>query len=324
MKFARKLIGGLTVLALAVSLFGPVVAQEGGSGIQVSPTRSELTINPGEAATVQISLRNTTSGEVTAKPLINDFFSDNETGQPKLIVDQSERSPYSVESFVSGLQDVELKAGESKDLQVFVQVPPGQPSGAYFSAIRFNAVPKANEQAAGEAPQVSLTASVAVLLLVEVPGNITEKIELQSVKAYLGNKAGNLFMNKPSHAGVTIKNLGNGYARPFGKVVVKNPLGREVKNYEINNTNPRGNILPDSSRNFQDSIDGAVTWPGRYTITANISHGRGGEILSVSSTFWYFPWWFLVVVGVLLLLLVFVAFRLYRHYISQPVTKRRH
>jgi len=323
-RLVKNCVVAFFLLAFGFAPLSRTLAQQGGSGIQVSPTKSELTIEPGKSETVKISLRNTTSGDVVAKPVINDFYSDNETGEPRLIVDNTERSPFSVESLISGLEDVDLKAGETKELQLFISVPTNQPSGAYYGAIRFNAVSKAVADELDEnLPQVSLIASVGVLLLVEVPGDIVEKLELTSVRAYLADKPGTFFTTKPLQIGVSVKNLGNGYARPFGKVTLENPLGRQVANYEMNGTNPRGNVLPESSRTFFDGISGAVTWPGRYTITANISHGRGGEVLSISSSFWYLPLWFAGSVALLLLVLVLLMRWVYRRYISRSVTRRR-
>ncbi len=178
-----------------------------------------------------------------------------------------------------------------------------------------------------EAPgngQVALTASVGSIVLIEVPGNITEKIKIKDVSAFAGDKKSSVLTAKPTDIGITIENQGNGFAKPFGRVEVKGMFGSKVvKTYELNNTNPRGVILPESTRLFKDTLDGAIKLPGRYTVTGNISHGRGGEILTISKNFWYLPTWFLITVLVLLAAIVLAAFVLYRRYISQSVTKRR-
>lgn len=42
--------------------------------------------------------------------------------------------------------------------------------------------------------------------------------------------------------------------------------------------------------------------PGKYTATASIAYGNGGEVVNYKSSFWYIPVWLLIV-----LTLLFVA-----------------
>lgn len=318
--FYKKL---LVVLALVGLLASPLqlanAQQNSGSGLSISPTRTELSIKPGQAGTVTITIKNVTQGDITAKALINDFEPDNDTGEPRLITDENKRSAASIKDFLIGFEDVELAPDEEKEINIPVQIPSDAAPGAYYGVIRYQAVPKAtSEQGAG---QVALTASVGSLVLIEVPGNNTEKIQVQSVKAYLNDKAGTFFTKKPNFSGIKIKNLGNSFAKPFGQVQLKDMTGKQVYAYEINNSTPRGNILPESERTFKDEIKN-ISKPGRYTITANISFGRGGEILNYSSSFWYIPVWMLIVLIVVLLLLVGAAFYLFKRYNSRAVSRR--
>jgi hypothetical protein len=317
----RKLTAGLLALGLLLLPAAPVGAQqENGSGLSISPTRTELSIKPGEAGTVSITLKNVTKGNVTAKALVNDFEADNDTGEPKLITDESKQSAASIRNFLLGLDDIPLKAGEQKDLVIPVQIPSDASPGAYYGVIRYQAVP-VNEGTQG-AGQVALTASVGSLVLIEVPGNITQKIQLQSVRAYLSGKPGTIFTKKPDQVGVKIKNLGNSFAKPFGQVQTQNMSGKQVYSYELNNSTPRGNILPDSERTFRDQLKG-VGAPGRYKIVANISYGSGGEVLNYTSTFWYLPVWLLIVLAVLLIALIGSAVYMFRRYNSRSIAKRK-
>ncbi len=317
----KKVTVSLLTLGMVVVPAAPAFAQsQNGSGLSISPTRTELSIKPGDAATVSITLKNVTKGDVTAKALVNDFEADNETGEPKLITDDSKQSAASVRNFLLGLDDVPLKAGEQKDIVIPVQIPSDASPGAYYGVIRYQAVPVSeSSQGAG---QVALTASVGSLVLIEVPGNITEKIQLNSVKAYLDNKAGTVFIKKPTQIGVKIKNLGNSFAKPFGQVQIQNMSGKTVHSYELNNSTPRGNILPSAERTFKDELKG-VSAPGRYKIVANISYGSGGEVLNVTSTFWYLPMWLLIVIGVVVVALLVAAAYLFRRYNSRSISRRK-
>lgn len=306
------LVMGFVMVASSLAVVGITNAQEaqqGGSGLSISPTRTELRIQPGESGEVEVSLRNVTRGEIIAKPFISDFESDDATGEPKLIADTKNRSSASVAGFFSGLQDVALKPGENKTATYKVSIPANAAPGGYYGAVTYRAVPA--DQANLDAGQVALTANVASLVLVEVPGDITEQIQLTSVKILKGDKAGSFFTGKPNLAAITVKNNGNSFSKPFGTVSLTNMGGKEIHSYELNNATPRGNILPKSSRTFSDEVKN-ISKPGRYTLTANISHGTGGEVITKKVSFWYIPVWLLVVIAALVLAIAGGIYFLYR------------
>jgi hypothetical protein len=331
MKFLKegklKKVKGFIIMVAALVVAIPTVAavaqtppQQGGSGLSISPTRFELVIEPGKAELAAIQVKNVTDDVVVARAYLNDFEPDGNTGNPKLIIDENIESSTSLREFIVGLTDVTIAPGETVPVDVPIQVPEDAAPGAYYGAVRFAATPEGGEE--NQNAQLTLNASVAALVLVEVPGNITEKIEIKGVQAFLNDKGGSIFTKKPSQVGIEINNLGNGFSKPFGRVAVNGPWGSgEVHSYELNSTSPKGNVLPASSRLFKDELKG-VTWPGRYTIQANISHGRGGEILTASAAFWYLPTWFLIAVLLVLLLVVGSAYFLYKKYVTKSTRRR--
>lgn len=324
-KRASVLTLGLVFIAsIILGVTGVGRAQQGsGSGLSISPTRSELRIERGKTDQVKVSIKNVTKGAIVAKPFVADFESDNETGEPKLLADQTKHNSASIYNYIKGLSDITLAPGESKDLTYTVTIPNDVPAGAYYGAITYRAVPAGqatNESGGGE---VALTANVASLVLVEVPGDITEKIQITNIKALSNGKSGSVFAHAPTKAGITIKNLGNSFAKPFGTVTVSNMSGKQIYSYEINNSTPRSNILPKTSRTFTDDIKN-IKKPGRYTITANVSFGTGGEVISQKASFWYIPTWLMIIMIVLVLAVVAGTYMLYRkQYGSHSAKKRR-
>lgn len=310
----------LMVGALLVFIAIPAMAQDqGGSGLSISPTRTELSIEPGQTGKVNISLKNVSGTDVVARVTVNDFESDNETGEPKLLADNSKPTAASIRNFLSGLTDVELKNDEKKDIELGLQVPTNAVPGAYYGVIRYTAVPV---NRAADPGQVALTASVGTLVLIEVPGNITEQIQIRSLRVLQDDKSGSFFFKSPNKIAIEVKNTGNSFSKPFGKVNVTKSGGKEVFSYELNNTDPKSNILPASSRTFTNAVENVKT-PGRYTVTANISHGRGGEVITQRFSFWYVPTWLLVALLAGLMLVVAGAFVLYRKRFSGRASKRR-
>ncbi|MDO8265853.1 MAG: hypothetical protein Q7T41_02840 [Candidatus Saccharibacteria bacterium] len=327
MKNIKRLLIVMVMAVFAVPL--AALAQDSGEqagsgGISISPTRFELVIERGKAELATIQVKNVTQNEILAKAYLNDFEPDGVTGNPILLVDDTkEQSSSSLRDFIVGLEDVTIPAGETAIVNLPIQVPDNAAPGAYYGAVRFQAAPVESAEQSDQEAQLSLNASVAAIVLVEVPGDITEKIEVSSVGAYVDDKKGSLFTKTPTQVGIKINNLGNGFSKPFGAVSVKGPWGSgEILNYELNDTTPRGNVLPNSARLFLKDLSG-VKWPGRYTIEANISHGRGGEVLTAKSSFWYIPSWLIVILIVFLAAIVTLGFYLYKKYITKTTSRRR-
>ncbi len=322
-----KKIKGLLVLVFGLIMAFPlqVNAQDSSSvgAISISPTRFEFVVDRGQAELATIFVENVSDKDMVARAFINDFEPDGNTGNPNLLVDNEVQSSFSIKEFVVGLTDVTIPAGETEKVNVPIQIPENAAPGAYYGAIRFQSTPVGEDGTEPTGAQLSLNASVAAIVLIEVPGDITEKIEISNISAYLDDSKGTLFTKKPNKVGIEVNNLGNGFSKPFGQVEVNGPWGTgRVSSYEINNTSPRGNVLPKSLRLFKDDLNG-VKWPGRYTVIANISHGSGGEILTATTSFWYLPSWAIVSILVLVLLLVGVSFFLYRKHVTKSM-RRRH
>lgn len=321
MSSIRRSLLTVGVILATIMPLAKVAAQEpeGGSGLQISPIRHRLTMLPGESKTISIIVKNVTQGKLVAKVGLNDFESDGESGEPKILIDPKERTPNSLEKFISGFADIELKSNESKEAKLTLTAPDKTPAGAYYGAVRFTAIP---EGANDDDRKVTLNASVASLVLVEVSGDITESIQLLSVKATKGKNAGSFFFTAPDQGAVSVKNTGNGFSQPFGRVSVTGMNNKEVFSYELNNKDPRGNILPDSTRVFRDEIKN-IKNPGRYKITANISHGTGGQVLTIQSTFWYVPIWLLITILALIVGLIVLAYVFYRTRLNRQLRHHR-
>ncbi|HSX45790.1 MAG TPA: hypothetical protein VLG27_02165 [Candidatus Saccharimonadia bacterium] len=316
--FLRRVLVGLAVFpVILLSSANATAAGGSASGLSISPLRQEITLKPGQADKIDITLKNITGGPVTAKASVVDFESDNVTGNPKIITDPNFKSPASIAPFLIGLGNVNLATGEQRSFSIPVQAPSNAAPGAYYGLIEYLAVPQNPGQAGGGNNKVALSAAVSQLVFITVPGNITERMQLTAIHIYTtkdGNKEGVFFTKKPEAAGVELKNLGNGFATPFGRVTLTNSTGKTVYSYELNGGVTRGLVLPDSSRVFRNALKN-IGGPGRYTLTASVSYGNGSAILTGKKTFWYIPTWLpfvLIAVVVLLLAAAYLARRRYR------------
>jgi len=319
-RYLRTAAVGLLIVAnITAPIFAKpaMAATNSGNGFRVSPPRYELTIKSGQSQTVSLFVQNLANSKVTAQPVINDFTaSDNESGQPQLILDPNKSAPQnSFKPLVQTIPDTSIAPLERKEIKVTLSVPANATPGGYYGAVRFSPVYTTSGPA-----NVSLTASVGTLFLITVPGNLTEKLSITGFDAAKNGKAGTFFNSGPITLVTRLKNEGNIHLQPFGKIVIKNTFGKVVYQTELNNSQPRGNILPASVRKFENPINLKHLF-GKYTAVGNFAYGSNGNIISVKKTFYVIPYVLIIIILLVILFLIFVLPRLIRAYNQRIIAK---
>lgn len=308
--FVRTVFIGLILLTSSILPFARVAAQnQAANGFRISPVRNEFTIKKGDKQRLTVTIENPTNISTIARVVINDFVaSDDETGEPRLILDNNVPAPKnSFKTLLAPISDIKLAANEKKNVDFNISVPADASAGGYYGAIRF--VPISSSQQSN----VGLTASVGSIVLVTVPGDLKEQLKLVQLSASLPDGRPRGFLTHGDVSIVTrLENTGDIHVKPFGKVLVKDMFGHEVGSIEFNNTQPRANILPGSTRKFVDNLP-KRKWFGRYTIEANLGYSQGGgDLIIAKANFWYIPTWALIALAVLVLLVVVLVFWLSR------------
>jgi hypothetical protein len=326
-RLSALLAGAALVLTIAISPAASVTAATtptastvGGNGMKVSPVRTDITINPGQSNTVTVNVQNVTSLPAELQVLVNDFTADkNESGQPAIILDASKYAPsHSLKRFItSPIPNITLQPNEQKAVKITITVPKDAAGGGYFGAIRFAPASASNDK------NISLSASVGSLILLKVPGNIKDDLRLASLDVRKGNSVRVLFTNgKNITAVVRFENRGDVQEQPFGKFVLKQG-NKVLQTTEVNNTDPRGNVLPDSIRKFEVNLDKVGSF-GKYNLQGNFGYGTNGQLLSGQTTFYVVPVPLIVLAIILLLVILFLIFglpKMIRRY-NQNVIRR--
>lgn len=326
----NRRFGLLVILAaMVVSVFAVnsgVLAQEegsGGSGFRISPTRDQFAVDKGETTTKSLFVRNVSADVLTARAVVDDFSaSDDESGTPRLLIgDLAEDDyPYSIKPFVQSIPDVSLAPGEEREIEVTINVPEGTAPGSYYGLVRFIPIDintgEINESA------VSLSASVGTIYLIDVPGDTVNLLSLEEISVLKDGSDGSFFSSAPGAVAIRLRNEGNTFQAPFGRVLVKNWSGDTVYEYEINNINPRGNVLPGTVRRFENEIQGLSSF-GRFTVEANISYGDGGNIITAKKTFWVAPWKTIGIIVVLLAVAIVVGVKGLKAYNRKVIEKAK-
>lgn len=275
--------------------------------LKISPVRTDVEIAPGTTKTVQITATNITKNSITVKPIENDFVAGDERGTPALILDADKFAPtHSLKRFMQPLENVTIPAGKSQIIKLTVTVPKNAQAGGYFGAVRL--APASAE----DGGQVNLTGSVASLILMTVPGPVTEKLNLTDFSIQQNGKAGTTFGTPDNlQASFRFENKGDVQVAPFGKVSVKKG-DKVVYEADFNNKDPRDMILPDSARRFDIPLKDIESF-GNYTVSATLTYGKKNQTIEVMKSFWVIPQMLIiaVVVGVLLLIGIIVGIVLF-------------
>ncbi|MDB5182456.1 MAG: hypothetical protein JWO47_240 [Candidatus Saccharibacteria bacterium] len=319
MSYTKRVANVLLTAIMVFSTAGTAYAQATtpkANGYRISPLRTELTIEKGTSQTATVSIENPSKVPFKVKGVINDFeASDSENGQPGLLLDGSYAPSHSLKRFVSDPAEVDLAPNERKEVKVVISIPSNAAAGGYYGAIRFLPV----ETVAGA--NVSLAASVGSLFLVNVPGNINEHLQLLQFGAASNGSIKKVITGGPVSIITRFKNDGDTHEKPFGKIQVKDSKGKVVAEEEINNVEPKSNVLPASIRKFETKLKNSK-WFGYYTVTAGYGYNpSNGELITAKASFWYVPFWVLALVIIFILAVLGAIYMIYRK-IQKSRTKR--
>lgn len=305
-------------LGSAAQAAAPVTST--GNGYRISPVRTDLTLAPGQSKTVTVFIKNVSSAPENLQVQANDFQAKDETGAPALLLNGESAPSHGLKQYmVVPSATIALQPGEQKAVDVQVKLPANTVAGGYFGAARF--VPAATNGS----KTVNLAASVASLFLVRVAGTVNEKLSIASFDVRQGDHPRVIFTN--SHnliATVRFLNQGDIQEEPFGKVLL-NKGKTVVTAYEINNQDPKSNVLPSSIRRFDVHLDKVGKF-GKYTAEGNFGYGSSGQLVTAQTTFYVIPITLIILVLAIILFILFLILglpRLLRAYNRRVIARAR-
>lgn len=293
------------------------------SVLKVSPLRSDAIIRPGESRNVPVTIQNVTTKPLTMRVIANDFIAgDSENGVPDIILDENKFAPtHSLKRFMQKPDVVSVEPGATQTVEVAVKVPANAQAGGYYGAIRF-----APAGPNGEA-NVNVTGSVASLILLTVPGNTVESLQLSNFDIRQDKKSVSR-LTSPDDVDVLVRleNKGNVHVSPFGSINVQKD-GKLVYSAKVNDVKPAGVILPDSARKWSIPIEKLGKF-GKYEISATLGYGGGGETIEVKKTIWIVPGAYIffailaMAVLIVVIVLIILGLRAYKRKILRSARRR--
>ncbi len=315
----RVLIKRLLTLGIAAFIIGAIIfgqsstsyAQQNtsGNGLEISPALAELNAVRGSTYRININVTNVTENVLEFENFINDFGSKDETGTPRVILDETPNtSELSIKKWVEKIPNFTLKPREKKMLVANITVPSNADPGGHYGVIRFSGTDK-------NAPSstVDLTASAGTLVLIKVDGEVNEKLNLATFQATKNGKASSSFETGPITFVTRFENTGNTHVKPIGNIEVSDIFGNKVDTLKINSS--EGNVLPSSTRRFEATLDKPWLF-GKYTADIKVAYGTTGGAIVETITFWIIPYKILIVGLIGLITLLYILRSLIKRYNS--------
>ena len=316
------------VIAGAYALPAQPVAAQGSAALSVVPKKN-YTVEPGKSIADKLTIRNMDSEKELSLTLrVVDFTYSGDGGTPKFFLDEdAPQTAWSLKPFLKVPKTVKVAPLQSKTVDMAVTIPKGEGAGSYYSAIVYSS-------GAADGGNVGLSASLSTLVFTQIPGKVNEDLKLKQLGAYDSKKSSYVFfaVNQPQHIGYTLQNNGNVTAAPVGSITLKNLFGKE---YTITDVNPNSSLaLRGQERTYTACIktkaqdvdfNGTRTqskacvdpqlWPGYYSIDLSLLYGQNGnntQEINSKASFWYLPWWFLLILAASLSLIAYIVWRIVR------------
>ncbi|GMU25106.1 DUF916 domain-containing protein [Candidatus Uhrbacteria bacterium UHB] len=296
--------------AILVSLI-PAATQ----AITVSPVLFDFDIQPGSSQQAKITVVNDSNETQSFTLHTQNFIASGEEGSQEYL---QEEQPSDLASWVIPDQPtIQIDPGASRDFPFLISVPEHADPGGHYATIFFTRAPGASGESG-----VGIAEQVGVLLLVNVPGDIVESIEVDSfrVKHTVVNRL-------PAEFEFRLRNLGSVHERPKGTLVIRNILGSVVARVPGNPN--KSAILPNSVRRIDSGWAHTLDIPedrgfwaetknewknfaiGRYTASIDMTYGSNNVQIPVHTvSFWVLPWHLMLLallglVGIVLLIMLY-------------------
>jgi hypothetical protein len=278
--FVAKFFAFIVALVMAIGIF--TNSAYATTTLQVSPILLKYELDPGAKVNKTITATNKGDSTISITTDISDY-TVNENGVPQFV--KPSRNPLSAGNWMKvDTKGFVLKPGESKDVDLSIDVPKSATSGGHYGAVLF--MLGGIDAQTGQV-QVGVVGRMAALSLVTIKGPVNKK-------GYLDNLSVPLFSNAhPVPIELTYSNKGNVHLSTRGTLVVKNWLGTKVKSIPI----PESYVMPGSKKTVKTAMRSS-SLIGFYKMELSLKE-KSIKNLPGPAYFIVFPW--TIALGVILI-----------------------
>lgn len=250
----------------------------------VGPGKIELSINPGETKTVEITVSNRTGGPRFFEIVTEDATGSTDPTQSlKLLGD--DRGPYSLKDYIHvQAPRFELPHNTRARIPVTVSVPPNAEPGGLYGSLLVSTVSTEARQGDGQgtAPQSAVVARIGALFFVTIPGDVAKDGVL---KDFTTVPPQTFYQSGPLTFGLLFENRGSIHLAPYGEIRIRNFFNEEVGFIELD----PWFVLPSAVRLREIEWNREFLF-GRYTAIAYINRSYDDVIDEKTFVFWVLPW----------------------------------
>ena len=323
--FRTAIFTGILLMTFLTTPFAH--ASDGGLNLITSPLPINLITTPGSSVSTPIKIKNGGTQAEKIKASLMKFKAYESNGQPQLM------DPEPGDDFLKWVSFSEetftAEPDEWKTITATFNVPKDAAFGYYY-AIVFS---RANENATLESKQTTVVGGTAVLVLLEA--RVPDAKRAVEVTEFSTDKKFYEFL--PTTFTVKLKNTGNVHIAPRGNIFINKGDEHDIAILNINDN--KGNILPNSTRDFKEPWADAfpvyvekkqddkvvlddkgnqimeLKWDwgqasklrwGKYTAKMLLIYDDGQRDVPIEGevSFWVVPW---RLIGVVLFVLIFVV-----------------
>jgi len=282
----------LSILVIGGLILAPNVSAQFSLGI--APLTFEITANPGDIVENYLKVYNPSPDtSVQIEMVIEDIAPTGEAGH--VIVEPAETETYSLARWIeTEPKEFSLAPREEKFVKFTINIPENAEPGGHYGTVIAGAKLVAGPRATGAA----ILPRVGSLVLLTVPGVMREEL---IVKEFI---APNYSEFGPIPFTIKFENRGTIHVKPAGFVTITDWCGKKVADIEFS----QNNVLPNSVRKIETSLDKKWFFAGKYTATLTGSYGISNTSFTpVVITFWAFPW--KVGLGILIVIILLILSR---------------
>jgi hypothetical protein len=293
----------IVLTGLSIPCFKFSRAQEDVKGVTISPPITDLSLKPGEDIKQTIRVTNPTKGLLEIYPQVMNFRAAGEGGEPDFYSADSEEEKFSLAHWIKFDQTkIALMPQQVVEFQYQIVVPTDAEPGGHYGVVFFATQPPELKK---DVSQVAIASMTGSLVLVRIAGDIREEgtlSEFSSDKIFYWKPPVNLIWR--------MRNSGNVHFKPWGEIAIKNTMLGRAETISINGK--KGNVLPQSSRKFEEKYETSKILVGRYSANLRVFYGQNEKMLENTVYFWIIPWWAIVIAGILFFAIIIIIWLLIR------------
>ena len=257
----------------------------------LTPAKIEAQVQPGERKEFSLVVINNSENTETFEAKVEDVSGGKVGDSPAVLLGEA-KGPYSLKDFIQfSVPRLTLKQGERGQIPITVSLPQNVAPGGLYGAV---IVRPLRAEAVTTGTQAEVVPQLAALLFVRVPGEVREAGTLEDFSVKKEEKSDAYVFR------VVYENSGTVYVNPYGRITIKNMVGRVVDTLVLD----PWYVLPDSLRTRE------VTWAesglfGRYTATLELNLGYGDIVQEKTVSVWVIPGYFWLLLVVILVAVIF-------------------